>query len=145
VLIREIAARQVPDRIAQEVFKEYKFPDAHLRYEDTHDKSLDDMARAIATRLGGLASAFRSFDEAGFAKDFKEKCETRSTAFKRDWDQQWRTEADGKRIIEELRNELKIRMPLLKFKKKILREMKSRKSDDWHAVKGLIEEGLKSA
>jgi predicted ATPase len=142
-LLKELADRQIPDIVASQVFMSYQFPDAHLRYGDTHGKSYGDMAAAISQRLDGLASHFRTYDATTFAREFEAKCTDRAPAVAESWSQRWQKEADGKQLIADLYSELSPRVSLLKFKKKILRDMKSAKTENWTLVTSRLDEALR--
>jgi hypothetical protein len=101
------------------------------------------MAHAVARRLEALATVFREYDEAAFAKEFLAKCDQRRPEVQAEWDQKWKSDADGKRLISDLFVELKLRISELKFKKKILREMKNKRTETWRIVSNLLEQGLR--
>ncbi len=60
-----------------------------------------------------------------------------------EWETNWKSQADGKALIDALYERYKIHLDKLTFKKRVARAMRQDQTETWRAVSGILSDALK--
>jgi len=115
------------------------------RSKDIEGKSFNEMAEILSNRLDTLKSEINNYDNSNWKIKFIEACETKHTELLPIWENDWIKLASGKRLIDDLYKEYKtIHLSKIDLKRKLIKRLKTDKSEDWTLVKAKIIDALKT-
>lgn len=143
--LKEIAMQQLNEVVAKEIYNKYEVPkSAGLRTKDVERKNFEEIAQILSGRLTALKSEIQNHDDSKWRSDFMQKCKSRHSELLPIWDESWEKYASGKRLIDDLYNEYKLKVSKLALKRKLAKRIYSDKSEDWTLVKSKILDALSS-
>jgi hypothetical protein len=139
-ILRDLAFGQLDDFVAKQVYSSYKYIDPGIRATEIQGKSSLDIANMLQNRLIQIKQQFETFDMNNWRSDFLNKCTTERTNLAVVWDAKWLYECDGKRLFNELCQQVQPKMGPKKFKIRVMNEMRLKPSENWRAINSLLND-----
>jgi hypothetical protein len=100
-----------------------------LRSGEIDKKAIAESASVLAACLTAIARQMGGFEEEKWKEDFVSQCTVRRIEMVQIWEAKWRDICNGKRIFSDLQKAIKPRISVRKFKKRIMLEMRTARSD----------------
>ena len=142
-LLKELADRQIPDIVARKVLNRTSFQTltsvTRIPMASRSERWRMQFRNALMDSPVVFVVTMRQTSHASLRK----RCSDETPATTEMWTQRWEKDADGKQLMSDLYGVLRPHVSQLKFKKKILREMKSGKTDNWRLVASRLDEALR--
>jgi predicted ATPase len=142
-LLRRLAFKQLDELAARNVYNSYNFGGVGLRKDDLTNRSVEETARFLLNRLQQVKTQLNSIDEAKWTEEFKNSVETERRQLEAVWESKWIFDCDGKRLIEDLRNEVKVSLSVKKFKIRLMKELMSHQFPSWLTIESQLTKLLK--
>lgn len=132
-LFKDLAMSQLHEVVARSVFRDLNLE--AVKFDMTVMKEADAMA--IASALSSQIEALKDVLTAtsgNFKQSFSQLYESKMSAMRLEWDEKWRELSDGKKLFIDLRKQGIVKGDLLRLKRRIVIEMKNRKTETWTAL-----------
>jgi len=130
---------QIDEYVARQVYADYHFHDPGLRSDEIRGKDLVQAAEILGHRISLIKSQLGPLEEVLWKQEFLGKCAAIRPEVEAIWDARWTELCDGKRLFQQLFRRLRFGMSLPKFKKRVMQEMRSRRTPNWSAVESLLK------
>jgi len=140
--LKELALAQVTRVVAKTVYASRQPPSAGLLTKDTYT-TYGEVADLLAGRIQELTDSVRTFDPERWVAEFEIACSAEEERIKPEWEAHWHKIADGKKIIEEIHHWMEPGMPVMEFKRIIVRAMAHYRTDAWKIVDSILSNALK--
>jgi predicted ATP-dependent endonuclease of OLD family len=137
-LVRELAYSQINDLAARDVYNSYNYRNASLQKDDLNGQALDDIAKALFSRLQDARSSLSALERDAWICMFKMDVEARINAITLTWDASWNELCDGKRLLSDLHKRGKFRMSESSLKTRITQDMRTGETELWKLAKTII-------
>lgn len=141
-ILKELAMSQLDAAVAKLVYSNYAYENSGLRPAEVNGRSFPQIASVLFARLAEIKKQLDDAEEARWTQSFVAACEGQKVEMAEVWEAKWQEECDGKRLFADLQKRLEIAMPLLRFKKAVIREMKHEATEGWRAMESLLKELL---
>jgi hypothetical protein len=143
-LLRELALSQLDEYVARQIFTGYKYSDYGLRSEDVSGGSIATMASLAFSRIATSQAQISKLTEAEWISDFIARCEELKSILRTKWETTWQSDCDGKKLFGDLHQTIVFRMPLRRFKTRVITYMRLNSSEGWRTVESVLKELLSS-
>jgi predicted ATPase len=139
-LVRDLAMAQIDEFVARQVYAKYQFDDAVIITTEIRSKSLDDIAEVFSQRLVKMKERIEPLTDAAWKKTFVEQCRELKEQQVLVWDARWVEVCDGKRLFGDLFRQRSFKIPLIKFKKRVMLGMRSLPTAGWRSIESLLKQ-----
>jgi hypothetical protein len=136
--------QQILERSLSDAYQSFSYESPGLRSKEIRNKSHDEAAKTLSKRLSQIQEQTAHFNDADWEKELVEKAKARAVELAASWDVEGDKYCDAKRILEELHGEYRIRMPLIQFKRRIVRAMARRHAPKLEELKAQIRRLLEA-
>jgi hypothetical protein len=133
-LIKRFVAQQIKEIAISAAYDEYKFESPGVRQKELRNKIKSDVIRALQERISGIQEQVRNIDFDSWAVELEKKSASLEEQLTQQWSADWVKLCDGKRILEEIHAHYVLRLPLVHFKRRIVRAMGTRKSSNLESL-----------
>ena len=141
--LRETAFQQLDEIAAKRVYQRYKFEGVGLRRDEISRKPAAEISEVLFARLAKAKEQLLQVDEGTWKAEFMRAVASERVGLEAIWETKWATDCDGKRLFEDLKRSVLIKMDLRRFKTRVMKEMMSMQSETWKSVQtslsGLLE------
>jgi predicted ATPase len=138
-VVRELAMSQIDEFVAREVYSSYAFDDPNLRTSEIRGKKLDEIANVLVDRLGKIKGQIEPVVTPEWKATFIKQCEDARIQKTLVWEAKWAEVCDGKRLFTELYRQRAFKLPLTKFKKRVMLGMRSAPTANWRSIDSLLK------
>ena len=138
-VIRELAMSQIDEFVARQVYSAYGFDDPNVRTSEIRGKKLGEIADVLITRLRNIRLHLDPVNTDDWKAAFLKQCEEARTQLVLVWEARWAEVCDGKRLFTELFRLRTFKLPLNKFKKRVMLGMRSTPTANWRSIESLLK------
>ncbi|MGC2172455.1 MAG: AAA family ATPase [Candidatus Sulfotelmatobacter sp.] len=138
-LLRELAMSQISEFTARQVYATYQFDDPGLRASDLRGKASGEIADVLFARISSVQKQVCSLVESTWKEKFLGSCEVLRPDTTAIWEARWIEVCDGKRLFAELFQRIQFKISLPRFKRRIMLEMRSRRTANWRSIESLLK------
>lgn len=142
-IFKELAFKQLPELVAKLVYDNFQYENPGIRKREIRDKNFLETASILYTRLSALKTQLEHVHDVDWRTEFAARCVEKQQELEATWNSEWRTLADGKQFFKDLHHSYKLKISPLKFKLKIVGEMKRIQADGWVLIEKLLSDALK--
>jgi predicted ATPase len=139
-LLRDLAMSQIGEFTARQVYAKYQFEDPGLRTGDLRGKTLEEIANVLFARIVSVQKQVCELEDLSWKKTFLESCETLRPGITAVWEARWLEVCDGKRLFAELFQRMTFKTALPRFKRRVMLEMRSRRTANWRSIESLLKQ-----
>ena len=139
-VVKGIALSQLDGIAIREVYGLEPFNSVGVRSTDIQRATVRQAADVISEQISAAKIRFHSFDATSWKEDFVVNVAKYVNTCRNEWEENWATLCDGKQVFDDLRRQLKIRVPLPLLKTRLIREMKIRRSVGWIELQAVLIE-----
>jgi AAA15 family ATPase/GTPase len=136
--LKSLAKLQLDDIASRKVYEGYAFSSPGLRHTEVQGKTLQEIASILFGRLGEIRGQVCSLNEEDWKRTFIQDCEERKRELEESWDETWVNDCDGKRLFTDLQRDMGINEQLVRFKKRIIINMKDGATEGWRTMESLL-------
>ena len=133
-LLKALAMEQIPELAARQTFADLNFKDEGLPSREFRGVSWEEASAKAYRRLASIREQIEALDE----RQWKEKCEARFRALSKKleekWEESWIIQCNGKQVLMSVHSQFSLRISPLKFKLRLLQEMKNRDTENWRLM-----------
>lgn len=141
--LKELAISQAWEIAARAAYGELQPEGSGIRKEDVKGADTDTLAGLLADRLHRIAEHLDGFDRTAWIADFKARVEKKTQELEAEWaNGDWKKQASGKIIFEELYRRYNISMKKPEFKREVMLKMAAAQTDDWRVLRDLITSAI---
>jgi predicted ATPase len=141
-LLKSLALSQLNSLVVKQVYNSYSIDNPGLRLSEIQGKSISDAASILSHRLNHIREQLGSLAAGSWEADFVVKSDRLVKEFQQTWEKRWQEDCDGKRLFSDLHRHCQVKMPLLSFKKRVIREMKLAARQNWLEMESLLKNML---
>lgn len=141
-MLRDLAFGQLDDFVAKQIYSTYQYIDPGIRAAEIQGKNLDNIASLLHERLLKIMNQYSTIDESVWTSDFLKKCSEERQRLSSVWEAKWLNECDGKRLFNEICQQVQPKMGPKKFKIRVMNEMRLKPSENWRAINSLLSDLL---
>jgi hypothetical protein len=113
-----------------------------LRPSEIARKSYDDIGHILAGRLTEIRDVLQVFRPSDWITTFVSRCQAKDADLKQRWQEDWVKHCDGKRLIDDIYREYKVKRSKFEFKRRLAIRMKREQSEDWTLVKSKLRDAM---
>jgi len=136
-LLRDLAKSQLNEFVAKQVYSRCSFENPGIRATEIEGKQISEIAEILFARLGAIKTQLAPVTEEWKAH-FIAACQKDVTELGLLWDEKWRDDCNGKRLFVDLHRKIAFKMPVRRFKKRVMTEMRAKRTEAWRAVESLL-------
>lgn len=140
--LRDLAFSQIDDFIAKRVYLGYRYIDPGIRANEIQGKDIGAIGDTLFARLLDIKQQFAAIDESTWKREFQLQCDDERQRLRAEWELKWMAECDGKRLFNELCQQVQPKNGPRKFKIRVITEMRLKPSENWRMISGLLNELL---
>nr|WP_295466773.1 AAA family ATPase [Mesorhizobium sp.] len=140
-LLRELAFRQIDSIAARQQYNSYSYANSSLQKTDV-DGDLDEIVQRLYGRMKSARDSLSGQSEAEWTETFRAGVEQKKQEMQRQWEADWASLCDGKRLISDLHKAVQPRRSEAAFKLAIVREMKNQETRNWRDWSALITKAI---
>jgi predicted ATPase len=139
--LRELAMSQLDELVAKQVYADYCFEGSGLRANEIKNKSFEEMADILFSHIGKVQAQVGVLTSE-WKEQFIAKCQSKKRELRELWDVRWEDDCDGKRLFRDLHSRVRLRMSVAKFKRLVMVELRTQRTDSWLSVESQIKSFL---
>jgi hypothetical protein len=139
-LIRDLAMSQIDEFVARQIYQKYRFDDAVIVATEIQTKNVEEIAEILFQRIVAIKQRIEPLSLPQWKAAFLQECKELREQLVLVWDARWQELCDGKRLFSELFRQRTFKIPLTKFKKRIMSEMKSVSTPGWRSIESLLKQ-----
>lgn len=144
-LLHDLALGQLDEFVAKQIYSSYNFVNPGLRSTDIHGKKLPKIADLLHGRLLEIMNQTATINNGdAWKNEFLRKCNEERQKLAAVWEVKWLSECDGKRLFSELCQQVQLNISPRKFKIRVMNEMRLKSSENWRAIKSLLDDLLEN-
>lgn len=137
--LRDLAFQQIRGVVARRIYKDLEVDNPGLRPSEVDSASdYETIAASLSGRLHGIKTQLGPFDAGTWTKEFVEKCNELDKTIRDEWDDKWTIECNGKLVLEDLHEKLKLNVSPLAFKRRIIEQMARKQSENWRTLDSFL-------
>ena len=140
--VLELALVQLNEVIAKNVYNLLEPENPGLRQSEITQKSYAEIADLLANRLTTIQISLQEFQPEAWKATFVARCAEKEAEMKERWQEEWMKLCDGKRLINDLYREYKVRKSKFDFKRRLATRMKAEQTEDWTLVKSKLRDAM---
>lgn len=140
--IRELAFNQISNIAIKQAYAACEPENSGLRPSEMKDKTIPEFAEVLWNRIAKIVSQTSSLDKSAWIADLTKRASEIEAKLHSDWTESWRSDADGKILLEEIFQKYSVNVDRLAMKRKIIKAMKSESTENWQTVRALISAEL---
>jgi len=138
-MLSRLAISQLRDLSVRTTYAKTEFIGLGIRKDDLAAASTEDIASMLLARIERARTQIASIDSTHWANDFVAKVDAEHLALAKHWESNWLFLCDGKRLLQDLSKQVKLRMNQKKFKIRLIKEMALEKSANWLEVESELK------
>ncbi len=138
--MKGLAMAQLSEVVSRKIFKDLSLEAVGFDMSIMRSVDAAEVADSLWQQIVRLISELRRHDTADFVEQFTEKFKQGMAADSPIWDEKWRELCSGKQLFEDLRRTGHLKGDLLKIKKSIMLQMRSKKTEAYSSLEGLIRD-----
>jgi predicted ATPase len=138
-MLSSLAISQLRDVSVRTTYAKTEFIGLGIRKDDLAAASTEDIANMLLARIETARTQIASIDSTHWANDFVAKVDAEHLALAKHWESNWSFLCDGKRLLQDLSKQVKLRMNQKKFKIRLIKEMALEKSANWLEVESELK------
>ncbi|MCA1376225.1 MULTISPECIES: AAA family ATPase [unclassified Bradyrhizobium] len=142
--MKALAMEQLNSVAAREVFKQFELESICFDMKQL-DRDAGNAAPALLSQIGLIVSKLSGFKPGEFEVEYRKRFDAKVAELAARWDDKWRDQCDGKRLLEDMRRDKYIKGDLLKLKRRIAIEMRLRSTEAYNALTGILTDLIASA
>jgi ABC-type molybdenum transport system ATPase subunit/photorepair protein PhrA len=140
--LKPMAMQQLLPVAIREVYATMSPENPGIRGQDISGKNIEEISALLVARLLKIKDQTKSIDEKNWKMNFSGSVESKIKDLGDTWELDWAKRCSGKRLIQDLYREHQINIDPLTFKKRLIRQMRSDKTDGWRLIESRIRGGL---
>lgn len=141
--LKRLALQQVNSLAARATYDGYHYPGTGARTSDLNAADIATMADRLFDRLEDAQAVYGQIALSKWKNEYIGKAEAAATDLRKTWATRWRELCNGKLLFTDLQRELQIGLNPRRFKKLVVQEMRIRETDDFCAMRRIVELALK--
>lgn len=141
-LLTRLALSQLRDVALRSLYAENKFIGLGLRKEDLSPTNTEAVAKTLSERIQVAKSQLAVLDLETWSQTFTAAVESKRSELEKDWESNWVSLCDGKRLLMDLSKEITLRMHQKKFKLRLMKDMALSRTANWSEMESLLAELL---
>jgi len=142
--LRDLAMSQIDESVARQVYQTLQFDDPGIRTGEIRGKTLEQIANVLIGRLQGIVKQMEPIGTGAWKNEFLKKCEDTRKQQEMVWDARWAELCDGKRLFGDLVKQRPFKISQLKFKKRIMTQMRAVPTANWRNIESLLKRLLQA-
>jgi predicted ATPase len=145
-LLRTLALSQLDQFVARRVYSAYDYENSGLRAQEIKGKGLEEIGDILFDRLARIRTQIDGLDKSVWRAKFVSDCGEMKKQLEVVWTTTWPKDCDGKRLFRDLAHldSLQIRMPVRRFKVRVMNEMRNRSTEGWRTIDGILRNLLEA-
>lgn len=140
--VLELALLQLNEVIAKEVYAPLEPENPGLRQSEIAQKSYGDIGNLLANRLIGIHTSLQAFRPGDWTATFVSLCEARDAEKRKHWQEDWIKQCNGKRLIDDIYREYRVKRSKFDFKRRLAARMKAEQTEDWTLVRSKLRDAM---
>jgi predicted ATPase len=124
--LRDLALAQLDEEVGRQVFVELGLESIGFDMKAMREATSDLVAKGIREQIDRMAAKFTDLLSNGFESQFIGRVADKRRVLEASWKEKWQEVCDGKRLFEDLRSGGHFKGDLLRLKKEIIAQMRSR-------------------
>jgi hypothetical protein len=138
-LLREVAMTQLDSLVARDVYRGFFYESPGLRVQEIRGKDFPVIADALFARISRLQGQVCDLTESAWKEEFIRACHVAKREIESVWAEKWREDCDAKQLFSDLQQRVPLKLPLLRFKKRVISEMHRAQSEGWQSINSLLK------
>ena len=140
-MLRSLAMEQLQEVAIRHVYQGYCYRDPGLRPEDiVGGETLQVISAAVFERIEAAKLSICNLERENWTRNFIIEVKAKREELERSWDTRWRTDCDGKKLFRSLQKRVQLGMPLLVFKKQVIRRMRELNTIEWQRITRMLSD-----
>ncbi|MCJ2141503.1 ATP-dependent nuclease [Methylobacterium sp. E-066] len=140
--IRELAFGQISNIAIKQAYAEFEPENSGLRPSEMKDKSITEFAEVLWNRIARIVLQTSNLNKSTWIATLTTRASEIEANLQSDWIESWRSDADGKILLEDIFQKYTVNVDRLTMKRKIIKAMKNEGTENWHTIKALISAEL---
>ncbi|MCJ2096641.1 AAA family ATPase [Methylobacterium sp. J-072] len=140
--IRELAFGQISNIAIKQAYAEFEPENSGLRPSEMKDKSITEFAEVLWNRIARIGLQTSNLNKSTWIATLTKRASEIEANLQSDWIESWRSDADGKILLEDIFQKYTVNVDRLTMKRKIIKAMKNEGTENWHTIKALISAEL---
>ena len=133
--LRDLSFSQLNELAVRKIYRELNYLSPNLRVEDVDKQaSIELMASNLYRRFLSAKQSLPDISEEDWTSDFVRRCHDEQKLLEVSWEAHWKDKCNGKRLFENFLRSGRLKVSLQTFKKRIMQQMKSTKSESWKLI-----------
>ena len=140
--VQELALLQLQEVVAKGIYSSMEPENPGLRPSEIVRKEYSAIAKVLAERIARIQSDTQDFRQEDWETKFVSACEAKDAELRELWKEEWVKRCSGKRLIDDIYREYKIKKSKFDFKRALARRMKNDQSEDWTLVRSKLRDAM---
>lgn len=140
--LKEMALSQTTDEAVRRAYASREPENCGLRPKEVIGRPTIETATSLFDRLERARNSLKDLDRSTWTESFMSDVDTLSSTLRADWDDTWRKECDGKRLLRDIQARYQLRVASSFLKAEVVREMRNQQSDDWKILRTLVSQAV---
>jgi predicted ATP-dependent endonuclease of OLD family len=142
-LLKELAMEQLSDEVVSKVYEKLEPENCGPRRKEVIGKSYVECSSLLVERIIRVKESVQSIESISWTQDFITKCKNLEQELRHEWDMNWRTLCNSKRLFTDLQARQKIKVSVSFLKCEIMKDMRREKTTDWSHMENLLIQSIK--
>jgi len=143
-IMKRLALSQLSEIAARAAFRELGLETVAFDMSVLCQEGSLKIAAGISEKIGEIITTLTGLQNEDFSARFTLLWEAKIQELRLLWDDKWRELCNGKRLLEDMRKDGHLRGDILRLKRRIIGEMKNKKTEAWRSLDSLIRNLLGS-
>jgi len=137
--LRDLAFEQIRGVVARRIYEDLEVDNPGLRPSEVDSAAdYETIAASLSGRLQNIKTQLGIFHADVWTKQFVEKCKELDKTIHEEWNDKWMTECNGKLVLEDLREKLKLNVSQLAFKRRVIEQMARKQTENWRTLDSFL-------
>jgi len=140
--IRELAFGQITNIAIRQAYAEIEPENTGLRPSEMKNKTTAEFVEVLWQRIALIVLQTANLNKSDWVAKLTKRAAEIEAKLNSDWTESWKSDADGKLLLEEIFQKYSVNVDRLAMKRKIVKAMKAEGTENWQTVRALISAEL---
>jgi predicted ATPase len=136
--LKRLAMTQLDEVAFWAVYRDLGFANISVTGREIRDKTFAELGQVLFTKAKSIKANYLLLEEQGWSERFEHECEAKKRSMAERWEVTWADECNGKRLLQDIHSELKIKESVLKLKLRIVAGMRANSTENWLTMNSLL-------
>ena len=137
-LVKSLWEAQVSDMALREAYLSYGFESPGLRSGEINGQDFDKAGGILFYRVELIQAQVGMLQRSSWLEDFVSRCDVKRRELVPQWERDWLSLCDGKRLLSDLHRQVPMRLGILNLKKRIMMKMSADHTTSWRELERML-------